>query len=267
MMNFHSNKNREAGVTLLLAVILVSAIALITSTIAAFVIQEIRSSRSSALTEPAIIAAESAGEQGLYEIKQGGVIQNCDSPTYTQIDGTANSSATRIMKCITSSPAIFQIDSATPLTFYLYDSANVNGNTCMESGNCDAQSGVGDGNQLYTSLKLNYLTGGNQIDVEIVTLDGISINAFPLASAGNSDTYPIPRDILGSSDERLMVTLTPSGGTSTVEVSTTRSNGTVTGIPDYETLDATGCQSLNTITDCDTDTETFKRRINITLPK
>jgi hypothetical protein len=255
----------EEGIALLLTVMMISGIAIITITVAFFVMQEVRISRSSTLTEPAIVAAETAGEQGIFTIKRGTFNTACTGATYTQLDGTTSggSSNTRIKKCITTVPATFQFSAAEPLTFFLYDPTNVNGNLCMETDAVCPAGGNGVGSQLFSSVIIRYSTGSWAVNVAIETLDGVSVQNTTL-NPGITGTYAISRDILGSADERLQVTLTPTAGTSTVEVSTT---GVYTGLPDYQTVDAEGCVGLASITNCNDTSELYKRRINITLPR
>ena len=270
MKFFPNKKNREDGITLILTVIMVSGIAVITSTVAFFVVQEIRNARSSRLAEPAIVAAESAGEQGLFLIKQGASVPACGSSVqYTEPDGSSGPSDTLILKCISTQPATFTFTNSNPVTFFLYDPNDVNGNTCMEDDAVCPSDGNGTGNQLFTQVIIDYVNGTNSLDVKIDTLDGVTYLPSATILPGNTGTYIIDRNIVGSNDERLMVTLTPSATTSnpsTVDVSTA---GLYTGLPDYQTIDASGCRSsTNNITNCDTASdEVFKRRINITLPR
>jgi hypothetical protein len=269
MKNFFKKNSKQDGITLILTVMMVSGIAVITSTVAFFVVQEIRNSRTSRLSEPAIIAAETAGEQGIYLFKHGSPIPNCGSANYTGTDGTSTASAdTLLKKCIASQPVSFSFNNSQPLTLFLYDPINVNGNTCLEDDAVCPADGNGSGNQLYSQFILDYRSGTNNIEVDIVTLDGVAYVADDLVGPGTLQTYNIDRNILGSNDERLMITLTPSASStepSTVQISTA---GLWTGLPDYQTVDASGCRSPNSITDCDTgSSEVTKRRINITLPR
>lgn len=249
--------------TLLLSVMIMSAVLIITVTVAFFVVQEIKNSRSSVLTEPAIIAAETGGEQGIYRIKRSVYNPECASTAYTGLDGSAGASDVRTKTCVTYGKAVFELSSndATPLEFYLYDPNNVNGNLCME-----ADDPVGnppcDGAQLYTALVIKHLLGNSNVYVNIVTLDGASV-ATQVITAGSNNTFPIPANILSSDDERLKVTVLPTFGNATLEISTT---GVYGGLPDYRTIDAQGCVGKNNITDCETDPETYNRRINITVP-
>lgn len=247
----------EDGVTLLMSVMIMSGILIISVTVAFFVVQEIKNARSSVMTEPAIIAAETAGEQGIYTIKRGTFNTNCSSASYTQLDGSSSSSTTRIKKCVAFKPAVFELssDDPAPLEFYLYDPNDINGNLCMRQTTCS-------GAQLYETLIVKHLTGNSSVYVNIVTLDGVSV-ATQVISPNSSYTFIIPPNIPGSDDERLKVTVLPTLGDATLEVST---SGVYSGLPDYRTIDAQGCVALTSITDCETNPETYNRRINITVP-
>jgi hypothetical protein len=248
----------EDGVTLLLAVMIMAAVLVISITVAFFVVQEIKNSRASILTEPAIIAAETAGEQGIYRVKRSSFNTDCASAAYTQLSGsTGGSTSIRTKTCIVYDKAVFELssDDPAPLEFYLYDPADVNGNLCMETSSCT-------GDQLYSSLIIKHILGNSSVYVNIVTLDGSNV-ATQVISPGSTNNFPIPRDILASTDERLKVTVLPTFGSATLEVNTT---GVHTGLPDYRTIDAQGCVARTNIADCETNPETFNRRINITVP-
>jgi|GEM_PF-5822457 len=272
--NLRARAGREDGVAILLTVMIVSGITVISVTVAAFVLQEVRSARSSALTEPAIIAAETAGEQGIYQVKRSSFSGSCATASYTHLDGstTGGSTNTRIKKCITTQPAVQQVTAATPWVFFLYDHTNVQRNTCMEvvcpfpATPIPDADGVGSGNQLYTSLVITSVTGTTSLNVDIDTVSGSNYDSGTVPP-GNTGIFGIDRDILGASDERLRVTLTPTSGTLTVSVSTTGEPGWAPGLPDYQTIDAEGCVGLTDITSCDSTNEIYKRRINITLPR
>jgi uncharacterized protein (UPF0333 family) len=252
----------QSGVTLLISVMVMAGVLIISITVAFFVVQEIRSSRSSILTEPAIIAAESAGEQGIYGIKRGSFNADCGTAQYTQLDGSSGGNTNiRVKKCIAYIPAVIELKPTPPLEVYLYDPVNVNGNLCLEQGTCNTATGVGTGAQLYSAFNIKHLQGGS-VRVTIVTLDGVPLYNDTIAPESNT-SIPIPANILDSSDERLKITLRPTTTAATVELST---NGELLGLPDYRTIDAEGCRSNTNITNCETGSETFNRRINITLP-
>ncbi len=263
-LKFAPKQNSQDGVAILLAVMIISAITVITTTVAFFVIQEVRTNRATALTEPAIVAAETAGEQGIYRVKRSNFSASCGTAPYTQLDGsTTTNSSTRIRSCLATGPTVFQFTSAEPLVVYLYDFTNVQGNTCMEDDAVCPADGGGSGNQLYTSLIVKYLTGSFSVNVDIDTVDGVNY-ANGTLTRGQTGTYPIARNILNSNDERLRITLTATSGSATVEISTT---GLYAGLPDYRTLDAEGCVSFGqNVANCDANSEMYTRRLNITLP-
>jgi hypothetical protein len=266
----------EDGVTLLMSVMMMSGIAIITSTVAFFVVQEIRNSRSSALTEPAIIAAEAASEQGIFRVKRLNSttpLTSCATAGYTLTDGTTavtadNASGTIIKKCEASSSAAFQFTEENPLEVFFYDVNNINGNLCMEqtcSTSATADIG-GTGAQIYSSIIVKYVSGTGNLPVELETLDGVSSGIIgpAILDVGQSGTYTIPINIIGSLDERLKLSIQPTSGSATVEISTT---GSATGVPDFQTLNAEACVGFGSITNCDSSTESYKRRINVTIPR
>jgi hypothetical protein len=263
MKKLFPRKNSEEGVAILLSVMIISAIAVITTYMAVFIMQEIRANRGSYLTEPAIVAAESATEQGIYVAKSGVASDVCSNTPYTGPNGATAPSSTRMRTCLNSIPATLPVVLGNPVTFRLYDPADVNGNLCMETDATCPDDGGGSGDQLYSSLIVRHVSGASTVTVNIVTLDNQTVANQALAP-GNTGTYNIPRNILNSTDERLKITLSVALGSATVEVSST---GVYGSMPDYRILDSVGCVSSGpAITNCDESGEIYKRRI-ITVPR
>lgn len=253
----------QAGVTLLLSVLIMSAVAVITITISFFVIQEIKSSRATVLTEPAIIAAESAGERGVYLLKRGASLASCTAPPlYAQVD--PGSIEVIMRPCVSYGAATLELKDGEVRTLYLYDPADIHGNTSMR----DAQN-----QSLITQIFVQHLSGGNSVVVTVQSLDkSVTLAGTPLTLVPNANAViPVPGDIPGTSDERLLVSLTTTAGNATVVINTAGALGG--GIPDYRTVDGTGCSSGANIAGCDPaagalqPNEVFKRRINVTVPQ
>ncbi len=268
--SFTHNRNRvnwreQSGITLLLSVLILSGIFIVVTTVSILAVQEIRASRSSSLSEPAIVAAETSGEQGIWLLKRSTFSTSCPASSATQIDGTTStSSTTRTTKCVTYDKASFDVQPGTPVSFFLYDPADINGNLCM---NADVPVGAPtcDGGKLFGNIVLRMMSGAFSANVDAVTLDGTYFNSFGLTLVPNGTlTIPIPDPIPGSADERIVVTIT---ATSPITVEATTSGGVITGLPDYPTIDAEGCSSTTAITNCNSTNEIFKRRVNITVPR
>lgn len=234
----------QHGVTLLISVLVLASVSLITLTIGSFAISELRSSRAVALSEPAITAAEAAAEEGIYSLKRGGSIPNCSGSKKT---ATLTDSRTTTSQCIFYSSATFEIRQQAPLSFYLYDPNNINGNL---------QPGY---NYLVVTNKSSRFT----VFVSVATVDGQlfianqAINPGGVATIPNSQNLPA---ISPGTDERYRVTLTANGNV-TVDVTTNL------GLPDYPTVDAEGCSTPANLSSCDTASEAFKRRLNVLVPQ
>jgi hypothetical protein len=259
MPNLISEKpNHQAGITLLMSILIMATLIIITLTVTFFAIQELRQSRANALSEPSIVAAETGGEQGVWLLKRSTFTDSCPADGVYQIDGTtAADSRVRQAKCISYGAATLNLDPGRELAFFLYDPANINGNVCME-GNPPAC----DGAQLYNSIILEFLTGNMAVTATAVTLDGVAVGSAVVSSGITSASIPIPVDIAGSFDERIKVTLT-SNDHASVRVNTT---GSIGGMPDFPTIDAEGCSAHANVPDCNEEAEVFKRRINVTVP-
>lgn len=242
--------SHEAGVTLLIAVLIMAGLTLITLSVGTFAIQEIRASRAVSLTEPAIAAAETAGEQGLWAIKRGAALPTCPAVS------TQNLGNSLINLCKSYGEARFTVEASEPFVFYLYDPDSINGNTC----NTETFDPACAGNQLYESLTIEHKSGTSQTDIQVATVDGVSVTSESL-SPGEETTINIPSSVPGSSDLRYKVTLS-SAGDAVVEVNTNR------GMPTFPTVNALGCSAKTAVSSCTTEgQEIFSRRINVTVPQ
>jgi uncharacterized protein (UPF0333 family) len=264
----------ENGVTLLLSVLIVSAMVIITLTVSFFAIQELRASRSSTLSEPAIVAAETAGEQGIWMIKRNTFADTCPASNPTQINGTTNStgsgaSTTITTKCVSYGPAILELVPGEDKSFFLYDPNDINGNKCMNEVYTPNSNTGCSGRRMYKNIIITHTSGPFSVNVSAVTVSGNTFAGSSIVvSPGNTGTITIPDSIPGASNEVLKVTVS-SYEYATVSV-TTEADAAVavySGMPDFPTVDAEGCASLSNIPDCDELGEVFKRRINITVPR
>jgi hypothetical protein len=258
----HQSKNSgQAGVTLLMSILIMAGLVIITLTVTFFAVQELKQSRANALSEPSIVAAETGGEQGIWLLKRSTFTAQCeDGINYYQVDGTSSAdSRVRQGKCVSYEEATFELQPDEEFVFFLYDPTNINGNLCME-GNSPAC----DGPQLYSSIELDHVAGAFSVSIDITTLDNQTFaGSTGILAPGGSQTLVIPPDIPSSTDERLRVVLR-SPDHATVRVDT---NGSIGGMPDFPTVDSVGCTAHVNVPDCDENLEIFKRRINITVPQ
>lgn len=230
----------QDGVTMLFAVFVVASVSIISLTVGFFAIQEIRSSRAVALSEPAITAAESAGEEGLWIVKRSGSVSNC---TNQQQQEVLTDSKTVISKCIAFTNAAIKVNPNKTLTFYLYDPANINGNT----------------NPGYQNIVVTYLSGRNFATVVVQRLDGTQVSSTGIVPGSNPVTINLLTNPLD--DNRFKVIISSSGAI-TLDITTNL------GMPDFPILSAEGCAARSTdVGSCSTNTEAFKRRLNIVIPK
>jgi hypothetical protein len=252
-------KNPEQGVTLLMSILIMASLFIITLTITFFTIQELRQSRANALSEPSIVAAETGGEQGIWLLKRSTFSDQCPADGSYQVDGTTSgSSRVRMAKCVSYEAATFELKPSEDFVFFLYDPTNINGNLCMERN-----SPTCDGAQLYSSVNFTHVDGGFAVTADIYTLDGVLVGQTIIPTSGTLTSINIIRDIVGSTDERLRVTLrSPDYATVTVDT-----EGDIGGMPDFPTVDSEGCSAHANVPDCNEQSEVFKRRINITVPQ
>jgi hypothetical protein len=238
---FYQNKTNktqaQSGVTLLLSVLVMSGLALVTLSLGVV------------LTEPAIAAAESAGEQGLWAIKRGAALSSCPSAGSQALGNSLS------VLCKTYGAATFDLNANEPFVFYLYDPNNINSNTCntVSFNPCS-------GAQIYQTMTVDQANGTFQTDIDVDTVDGFNVTSQSI-SPGSDVTINIPSSVSGSSDLRFKVTLV-STGDATVVVNTNQ------GMPTFPTVNATGCSSKTAVADCNTSgQEIFSRKIQITVPQ
>jgi hypothetical protein len=268
-LNARNNLSRttagaESGVTLLISILIMSGVVMITLVVSYLAVLEIRSSRGTVLTEPSLAAAQSAGEQALWQMKRYDADPQVCPAGYTSLSGQTGNSRTLMQKCIRYEPAILKLRAGQELSFFLYDPQNINTNLCM---NVNFDQNPCTGLPLYDRIDFDYLNGSHSVNIEINTVDNVSIGSLILTSAFPSQSFSIPDPILGSQDERLKVTIQSVGDTTIRVNANSPANPSLSGMPDYPTLDTEGCSANSNISSCNDPGEIFKRRINITVPK
>jgi len=241
------NLKSERGVTLLLATLVMAGMTLTILAIAAFTIQEIRSSRAVTLTEPAISAAESAGEQGLWAIKRDTALPIC--PLANAQNMGANTWATT---CKSYGSATVDIEAGVPFVFFLYNPTDINGDKDLHD-------------YPYTNINLTYISGVTSIGVNVTRIDGFTTGISPSSSSLSAGVNPVQviniSPVAASTEGRMKVTLT-SASNATVNIDTNR------GMPTFPTVDATGCSSRSAVLACTGSAqELFTRRIQVTVPQ
>lgn len=259
--------NSQSGVTLLLAVLIMSGITLMALGIGAFAIQEIRASRAGTLTEPAISAAETAGEQGLWAIKRNNSLPLC--PLSNSTPGQNLGPNTLVNSCESFKAATLNLKANTPLVFYLYDPKDINGDIDLQGEkNCPGQPASSNpAGFLYNSMSVAYKSGTNNVNVAVSRIDGTFVANQSIAPGSAPQTIAIPTVSL-CSEGRLKVILDPGVADAAVVVDTFKADGTELGMPDFPTVDATGCSSKTPVSDCNSTTqELYTRRIQVEVPQ
>ncbi|MEK7652213.1 MAG: hypothetical protein AAB351_03395 [Patescibacteria group bacterium] len=118
----HKLNNRTSnqdGVTLLLAILVLSAITAIVFSIAAIAVNEIKTSSDLTRTEPVLTAAEAVAEDSLFKLVRGlGTVSGCASPSSTIIAGVT---VTTCASYYLSNPYTFSLPADGERDFYLYN--------------------------------------------------------------------------------------------------------------------------------------------------
>lgn len=250
-----SDLNPQAGVTLLLSILIVSGLTLIAVAIATFAVQELRSSRAVIVTEPTIAAAESGGEKGVWVIKREiGEASLATCPTRTIQNLTNN---TQVSSCRSFGEATVNISSGQNYVFLLYNTDDINGDVDLLHCNPNQNTNC------YNSITVTYVSGNVNGNVTVTRIDnttgGISPSSATLAP-GNPTVISVAP--VGPGFEGRMKVVLSAPGDITVRITTDR------GMPTIPTVDALACGSQATVTSCSsTSQELFSRRINVTVPQ
>lgn len=232
-------KNQE-GVTLLVSVLILSGMAVITAAVAFFAIQEIRASRAILYTEPAISAAQGGGELGLWQIKRNKTLSTCGTTPETPVVGNA-----KVEVCTSYDEVTFDMQANVDFKFYLYNPESATNSELLD---------------YFTSLYITNRTS-TTLTVEIRRIDSTTPISTGTVAVNQTRTFNNISAISGQ-EGRLEVTLKPTSA-GTVVADTNR------GIPGFPIVDSSACIATGSSTtlDCNSQQETFKRRLNITVPK
>jgi len=254
------NSSRQAGVTLLLAILILSSITLVTVAISAFAIQELRSSRAITISEPAVNAAETGSEQSLWAIKRDGVLPNC---LFSSTNQNLYSSRSLVTSCRSYGNQIFSLSAGVSQQFLLYDPEDPIGDIDLQGcSGCIPASTNPAGYQYNTlTIKNNSTTTGVSVNLSRIddTTTGLSQISF-LLNQGETQTVTISPVVPGT-EGRIQVTM-QSSQAATVDVNTDK------GVPSNLNLEASGCSSKGTISNCsDATQELSSRKIKVTLPQ
>ncbi|MDB4939861.1 MAG: hypothetical protein JWO40_286 [Candidatus Doudnabacteria bacterium] len=123
-----NNRNDQKGVTLLLSILILSAITAIVFSVAAIALNEVRTSADLAKTEPIIKADEAMAEDGLFNTVRGySTLPACSA---SQTQGTVFNGVT-VSSCASyyfNSPYAFVMTPSARRDFYLYNPTNQGAN-------------------------------------------------------------------------------------------------------------------------------------------
>jgi hypothetical protein len=257
MHKINYRKNQQ-GITLLLTIMLVATLTLISTTVAYLGIQQIRNSRAAALSNPALGAAESGGEEGIWNVVRKNIgAQPCDTvsspPITTNLSTNTASSYT-----VTHTGATLSVRNGTPKVIYLYDPSDANGDTDLHD--CP-----------YDYIDITFLSeiSNGSVNMQVERLDGTLLGTNSVDK--NTPNYRLSSltGAFGAGiDNRMKVTFTYDnpGGTTDIFVTTGDSSNVDFGLPSFPVVDSVGCSAVATIANCTGANETFSRRLNITIP-
>lgn len=238
-----TDRESEKGVTMLLSVLIMSSLVLIATTVAFLAIQELRSSRAALVSEPALVAAKSGGEEGLWTVKRGNLSDLPDCSVSTTGQGFSASSS-YLNYCKSFSGDTIEV-TTTPTSILLYNPNDPNGDTDLSD-------------YPYSSLTIAS-TGSYAVSVNVSRIDGDFISSFMVNPGGTPVTVSLPAAPTGS-EGRMMITLQSNGPTMT-DITTDR------GLPTNLNIVSSGCSSrASSLSTCSVSSkEIFTRKIEVNL--
>lgn len=245
--------NRQAGVTLLLAVMIVSGISLISLTVAFLGIQEIRNSKSASLTGSAIGAADTGSEQGLWNAKRRNNVADCSGNV--AFSDLGNNSASGVCKNY-NAPITINLEANKEAELFLYDPNDINGDYDLRGCEfCDPPL-VNSAGFNITNIKVNRTSGPFQVDVNVYRIN----NAVAFKSGVANDNEASINFVNKPGDENRMRVTFSSQSAAVIVVSTNK------GIPSMATIESTGCAAAKNIENCNED-NIVSRKLEVTLPE
>ena len=229
------------GMLCLFCVFFMFGVALINMSVGFFAIQELRASRSVILSEPAIGAAETAAESGLWQLyRTSSQPSNCQTGVDTRV---LTASQTLDSRCIKYASATIGVTAGAEYVFNLYDPNNRNGNL----------------NPGYTSIVATYLNGATSLTIRVERLDAILVSSTTIPPGSQATQITLPTS--PSDDNRFRVIMS-SAGNVTVDVNTNL------GMSDFPTLATEGCATQGTDpSSCLTSKDAFRRKLEVLVPR
>lgn len=146
-MTYQANKNivreKERGITMLLAILILASLSVMVFSLASIVINEIRTSGDLIRTEPNIVAAQAATEHGLYLAMRGLGSLNACSPVPTPVVFSNGVSVSTCADYYYPNPYDFNLGAGSRQDFYLYDPINQSNNPGYTGVSATLTSGYG----------------------------------------------------------------------------------------------------------------------------
>mgnify|MGYP001592188660 CR=1 FL=1 len=208
MKQSHQN---QSGITLLVAVVLLAAVTFISFSVSTIIIREIQSGRLTLRSEPALSAANSGGEIGLYRLFRG------ESPVNTEGTFSGSNVSYEVAAQLYVSNYSFQVNPgpevAVVALYFVEDIEKITGN--------------------YDSVTISLQSSSGPANFRIVNWTSAETNIYngPLFVGANGPY------LLNSSDDRYVIYILPTG--------TSKVKGSISaeplGVPsDSPTLDVKG---------------------------
>jgi len=217
-------KSDQRGVTLLLAILVLSAVTAVVFTVAALALNETRTSGDLIKSEPAITAAEAGTEDVLYYAVRGlgGYSTNCTTPTTTTVN------AVTLSYCLNPylvDPYQFTVNANTQKNFFLYNATSQGAAPGYTNVSVTLNSGISG--TVYICSWTNQNCSGSPDVATLTPTTGQTQNSA--LNPNQSIGYQIIFSNTNITNDVFTVTTTPNGmpsGTATIEV--TGSNNGVT---------------------------------------
>ena len=215
---------RQAGITLLLTILILAALSTIVFGLAAVTLNEIRTSADVALSDPVITADEAVNEDAMYAMVRGSakgtISSNCGSPSTFTVNGVAVSACALVYY---PDPYTFSVPAGSKQTFQLFNPSDWEGTSCSTHGtNCPGYTSVSivENSGSSTNVYLCYVATSGCDPANDIGVTGLSTGS-PWTSGSLS----------GTSQYQLVVDNTGSGSAANFTVTTTTTAAPAYGLP------------------------------------
>ena len=245
--------DRQAGVTLLLTILLLAALSTIVFSLAAVSLNEVRTSSDVTISEPVITADEAVNEDVMFAVVwgKGSVSATCATPSAFSFPN-GNNGTVLVNGCTASylnNPyTLSGLAANAAQSYVLYNPADISGTNCPNNGtNCPG----------YTSIRITQNTGtSSNIYLCLWATVGCNPNTdFAPSALSAGASWPTAGPQVLDPNQRYQLVILNGATVADFSIATTTNDGTNHGLP-----------SGTTVSNVTGTSEGITRRLQSTVP-